>query len=135
MSFCYINVETKMKKWFFFSNLKKFTSPANEFLLHECRNKNKQKWIFSFSNLKNFTSPANEFLLHNAETNNKYKFSYFSNQKNFTSPADEFLLHKSRNKNDFFFLNLKIFTNKLISFSYKGIAKGIVHPMSYYCIG
>ena len=35
-----LNVETKMKKWIFFSNLKKYTSPANELMFHECRKKN-----------------------------------------------------------------------------------------------
>ena len=38
MSFCYINVENKNEKMISFSNLKKCTSPANEFLSHECRN-------------------------------------------------------------------------------------------------
>ena len=42
MSFCYINVETKIKKYFFFSELKKCTSPANEFLLHKYRNNNRK---------------------------------------------------------------------------------------------
>ena len=64
MSFCYINVETK--KLIFFSNLKKCTSLANDFLLHKCRNKN----IF-FSNLKKCTSAANEFLLHKCRNNRK----------------------------------------------------------------
>ena len=64
MSFGYINIETI----FFFSNLKKCTSPANEFLLHKCRNK--KKMIF-FSNLKKFTSPAKEFLLHRYINNEK----------------------------------------------------------------
>ena len=52
----------------FFSNLKKCLSPAYEFLLHECRNKNK-KMNFSFSNLEKITSPANEFLLHECRNN------------------------------------------------------------------
>ena len=47
----------------FFSKQEKFTSPANEFLLHKCRNKNRKKNYFS--KLKKFTSPANEFLLNN----------------------------------------------------------------------
>ena len=50
---------------FFFSYLKIFISPANEFLLHKCRkkkNKNMKKKIF--------TSPANEFLLHRIEWKN-----------------------------------------------------------------
>ena len=67
MSFYYIYVE---KKSFFFSNLKKISSPANEFLLHKCRNKNKK--YFFFSKLKKITSPANEFLLHN-RNNSKIK--------------------------------------------------------------
>ena len=44
MSFYNINVETKIN--IFFSNLKKCTNPANEFLLHECRNKNKKMIFF-----------------------------------------------------------------------------------------
>ena len=51
MGFYYINVETKGKLNFFFSNPKKCTSPANEFLLHKCRNKNEKKNSL-FSNLK-----------------------------------------------------------------------------------
>ena len=53
MSFYYINIETigKLINIYFFQIWKKCTSPANEFLLHECRNKNK-KMIF-FSNPKN----------------------------------------------------------------------------------
>ena len=45
---------------------KKYTSPANEFLLHECRNnkKMKNKGNIYFSNLKKCTSPSNKFLLH-----------------------------------------------------------------------
>ena len=50
-----------------FTNLKKFTSQANEFLSHKCRNKNK-KMIF-FSNLKKSVSPANEFLLYECRNN------------------------------------------------------------------
>ena len=49
MIFCYINVETKMEKYIFFSNVKKFTSPANEFLLQKCRkNRNMKKMNFFF---------------------------------------------------------------------------------------
>ena len=62
----------------FFSNLKKYTSPANEFLLHKCRNKNKK--IIFFSKLKKITSPANEFLLHNR--NNSKMIFFFSKLKN-----------------------------------------------------
>ena len=62
MSYCYINIETKMKKGIIFSNLKKFTSAADEFLLYKYRNKN-EKINFFFSNLKKFTNPVNEFLL------------------------------------------------------------------------
>ena len=53
-----------MKKLIFFFKSEKFTSPANEFLLHKCRNNEKIKKMIFFSNLKNVTSPANEFLLH-----------------------------------------------------------------------
>ena len=53
-SFGYINAETK-KKWIFPpSNLKKFTSPANEFPLHKYRNKQENKKInLSFQIKKN----------------------------------------------------------------------------------
>ena len=68
MSFCYINVETKnKKKYIFFSNLKKFTSLANEFLLHRYSKKNVQVQLMSFCYIgtaKKCTSTANEFLLH-----------------------------------------------------------------------
>ena len=50
-----------MKIGFFFSKLKKITSPANEFLLHN-RNNSKMKKGFFFQNRKKFTSPANDFL-------------------------------------------------------------------------
>ena len=44
MSFYYMNLETigKFKNELFFSNLKKCTNPAYEFLLHKCRNKNEK---------------------------------------------------------------------------------------------
>ena len=43
MSFCYINIEKrKKKKRIFISTLKKYTSPANEFLLQN-RNNSKMK--------------------------------------------------------------------------------------------
>ena len=64
MSFCYRNVGTNIKKWFFFSNLKKFTSPSNEFPLHRIEWKNAQVLLMSFTYkgiAKKCTSPSNEF--------------------------------------------------------------------------
>ena len=70
-----------------------YTSPANEFLLHKCRNNRKINFIFS--NLKKFTSPANEFLLQKCRNKRKMKkYKRISNLKKFTDPADEFLLHR-----------------------------------------
>ena len=61
MSLCYINVETIRK----YENVKKiylekkYTSPANEFLLYKCRNNRKiQKCDIFSSNLVKFTCPA-----------------------------------------------------------------------------
>ena len=65
-----MNVETRIKKTIFLFKSEKNTSPANEFLLHKCRHKNKK--IYIFSKLKKITSPANEFLLHN-RNNGKMK--------------------------------------------------------------
>ena len=45
----------------FFLNWKKITSPANEFLLHKCRNNREMKKIII---KKKCTNPLNEFLLH-----------------------------------------------------------------------
>ena len=61
-----------MKKIIFFLNLKKFTSPANEFLLHKYRNKNEKNDIFLL-NLKKCTSPADEFPLYKSTNNKKMK--------------------------------------------------------------
>ena len=87
----------------FFSNLKKFTSPANEFLLHKCRNKRKMKKWFFFSNPKKITSPSNEFLLHRIEWKNAQvllmSFSYKGIAKKCTSPSNEFLLYRTEWKN------------------------------------
>ena len=63
MSFCYMNAETRIKINDFSFKSEKITGPANEFLLHECRNKNR-KTIFPFKTEKKITSPANEFPLH-----------------------------------------------------------------------
>ena len=56
MSFYYINVETIGKtkiETFYFFNLNKFTSAANEFLLHNTETIGKNKNVnFIFSNLK-----------------------------------------------------------------------------------
>jgi len=57
---------------FSFSKLKKCTSPANQFLSHECKNKNK-KIIFFFKSEK-ITSPANEFPLHKCRNRNDFFF-------------------------------------------------------------
>ena len=44
MSFYYMNVETiNKKKYIFFKLKKKCTSPANEFIVHKCRNNRKMK--------------------------------------------------------------------------------------------
>ena len=106
MSFCYINAETKLKKRtlsFFLSNRNKFTSPANEFLPHECRNNSKMKKINSL----------------------------LFNQNKFTSPANEFPLHKCRNKKKriYSFSNPKTFKSQPMSFCYKGIAKKTGEPI------
>ena len=107
MSFCYINLETKII--FFFKSekmhksflMKKCTSPSNEFLLHRWRN----NFFFSFPNLKKkiFTSPANEFLLHRIEWKNEQvllmSFSYKGIAKKCTSPFNEFLSHRKEWKN------------------------------------
>ena len=72
MSFYYIakcRNNRKLKKLIFFSNLKKCTSPANEFRLQKCK---KKKIIFS--NMKKFTSPASEFLLHKCRNKNDFFF-------------------------------------------------------------
>ena len=60
MSFIYMNVET-IGKWEKKLKSEKFKSPGNEFLLHKYRKKNEKLNFFS-SNLKTFTSTANEFL-------------------------------------------------------------------------
>ena len=76
----------------FFSNLKKFTSPANKFLLHKCsNNRNTKKYIF-FKTGKKLQVQQMSFCYINVETN-----FIFSNLKKFTSPANEFLLHNRNN--------------------------------------
>ena len=55
MSFSYINVETIKNKYIYFFKSGKITSPANEFLLHKCRNKN-EKIIFFFKTENNYKS-------------------------------------------------------------------------------
>ena len=56
-------------------NLEKSTNPANDFLLHKCRNKNRNfcRKFVDFPNLEKFTNPANEFLLHIRRNNSKTK--------------------------------------------------------------
>ena len=106
MSFHYINVETigKLKNYFPFQIRKKCTSPANEFLSHECRNKNKKNVFFLFLfNPRKSTSPANEPLPHKCR--NKNDFFFLLNPRKSTSPDNEPLPHKCRNKNDSFFSN------------------------------
>ena len=71
MSLCYIIETIGKRKIDFFLNLKKCTSPANEFLLHKHRNKN-ENINFILSKLKKFKCPANEFLSHN-RNNSKMK--------------------------------------------------------------
>ena len=68
--------------------MKKFTSTANEFLFHKCRNDRK---IGKKSHLKKFTSPANDFLLHKYRNNKKMRKCKKKNQfiKKYTSPANE----------------------------------------------
>ena len=58
-----MNVETRIKKNIFFSNLKRITSPANEFLLHKCRNKN----IYIFSNMKKLQVQLTSFYYINVD--------------------------------------------------------------------
>ena len=86
-----------MKKLIFFFKSEKFTSPANEFLLHKCRNNRKIKKMIFFSNLKNVTSPASEFLLDRIVWKNAQvllmSFFYKGIAKKCTSPSNEFLLH------------------------------------------
>ena len=120
MSFCYINVETKMKTEFFFSNLKKFTSRANEFLLHKCRNKNK-KWFFF--NPKNFTSPANKILLRKCRNIKKRKNNfYFQIWKNLQVQLMSFYYINIETiriwKNEFFFQTWKNIQVQLMNFCY-----------------
>ena len=118
---------------FFFSKREKFTSPANEFLLHKCRNKNRKrnyfsklkkflqvqlmnfyyikvetigKWItfFFFQIWKNLQVQLMSFYYISIETIGKWKkWFIFSNLKKCTSPANEFLLHECKNKNYIFF--------------------------------
>ena len=56
MSFSQCRNHRNTKKYFFLQNRKKFTSPANEFLLHKCRNNRKPEKYILFSNLKKCTS-------------------------------------------------------------------------------
>ena len=95
MSFYYINVETKI--YTFFSDLKKMTSPANEFLLYKCRKNRKMKTLIYFFKSEKFTSPANEFLLDRIEWKNAQvllmSFFYKCIAKKCTSLSNEFLLH------------------------------------------
>ena len=57
MSFSYTGAKT----------MKKYTIPANEFLLHKCGNNRTMKKMIFFSSQKKVTSPAIEFLLHRIE--------------------------------------------------------------------
>ena len=96
-----------------------FKNPGNEFLSMQ-KQQEYEKIKFLFQNRKKFTSPANEFLLHKYRNNRKItKLIFFSNLKKCTSPADEFLLHKCRNKNEkMIFFNLKKCTSPAMSFYY-----------------
>ena len=75
----------KIKKNYFFSKLKKCTSPTYEFLYIDVETIGKN--IF-FSNMKIFTGPENiyMFLLHKCEKKNE--------SKKCTSPSNEFPLHR-----------------------------------------
>ena len=148
MSFCYINPETKIKTMnFSLSNLKKSTSPANEFPLHKCRTKTKIL-IFPLQNRKNLQVQLVSFHYINGETK-ICNFSFFPSfqiwknvqtsqrvsillekhilAKKCTSPSNEFLLRRIEWKNT---------QVRLMSFSYKGIAKQYrSHLMSFCYIG
>ena len=91
-------MQKQQKKRYIFSQIfKKFTSPANEFPLHKCKNKNgKMNFFLFFSNLKKCTSPANELLFHKCRNKKKIN-SFLSNLKKSTSPASDFPLYKLRN--------------------------------------
>ena len=69
-----------MKNYIFFSNLKKFTSPAKEFLIHKFRNMHG----FFFSNLK---VQLMSFCCKNVETKKWKYLIFFSNLKKCISPA------------------------------------------------
>ena len=95
MSFRYINAETKTKeKKFSSSKLKKLTSSANEFPLHECRNK-KCNFSFppSFQIRKNPQVQSTSFRYTNEETKMILLFYLKSEKKNnekFTSQSMSF---------------------------------------------
>ena len=61
-----IEITEKLKNVNFFQILKNITSPAYEFLLHKCRNKN-EKMIFFFKSEKKLQIHLNEFPLHRIE--------------------------------------------------------------------
>ena len=76
MSFYHINIETIGKLiFFFFSKQEKFTSPANEFLLHKCRNKNRKRNYFS--KLKKFLQVQLMNFYYILETIGKWKNDFF----------------------------------------------------------
>ena len=73
MSFYYINVEGKWKtRNFFFKSEKNVKTPCYELLLHECKNnRDMQKCKKMYS--KRYTSPADEFILHTVGAIKKLK--------------------------------------------------------------
>ena len=81
MSFSYWRNNREMKKWIFFFNLKIFTRPANEFLLHKCRNKKNKINDFFFQIWKNLQVQLMNFCYINVETE-ILKNDFFSSWKN-----------------------------------------------------
>ena len=71
----YFHIQWKNTKMLKNAHLKKYTRPANKFLLHECRSNRKMrkcKKKIQFS--KKYTSTANEFLPDTVEAIGKLKF-------------------------------------------------------------
>ena len=75
MSFCYINVKTKMKIIFFFKSEKNLQAQLMSFCYINIETKMKKKTIF-FSKLKICTSPTYVFLLHRRRNKRKKNRKY-----------------------------------------------------------